>query len=129
MIWMNLVRSRSAEPEPQIFRWWGQSLKFGFRIHRDSLWCKRVIQIIQYFFWFFWTKLSRSRKVLDVGAGAKKIGARSWRRSLKFECRLHSLVTKRTYRHYHCSVTYLTQQWRCYVLNSTNGDVHGRSAA
>jgi len=76
------IRSQSnfgwLEPEPKFFRWWSQirsqSLKFGFRIHRDSLWGKRVIQIIQCFFLIFWTKLfwSRSQKLLDVGAGTKK---------------------------------------------------------
>jgi len=62
----------------------------------DSLWGKRVIQIrillyvLQCFFLIFWTKLfcSRSQKLLDVGAGAKKLDVWSW--SLKMEYRLHS---------------------------------------
>jgi len=55
--------------------------------------------------------------VLDVGAGAKILDARS--RSLKFEFRLHSLGTKRTYWRYNCSVTYVAQQWRSYHANSS----------
>ena len=40
----------------------------------------------------FWTKLfwSRGQKLQDVGAGTKKLVARSWTRSLKLEYRLHS---------------------------------------
>jgi len=41
-----------------------------------------------------------------------------WSRSLKFEYRLHSLGTQRTYWRYHCSVKYVTQQWRSYHANS-----------
>jgi len=52
------------DPEPKTFRWWSRSLKFGFQIHRYSFWDKRVMQIIQFFFLIFWTKLlwSRSQK-------------------------------------------------------------------
>jgi len=39
-------------------------------------------------------------------------------RSLKFEYRLHSLGTQRTYWRYHCSVTHVTQQWS-YHANSS----------
>jgi len=81
------IRSRGVKPDPKQFcmagagandfRWWNRSLKCGFRIHRDSLWDQRFIQIIQCFFLIFWTKLfwsyKRSQKLLDVGTGAKKI--------------------------------------------------------
>jgi len=55
---VSIVRSMSVEPElkelwmakarAKSFR--SLSLKFGFRIHRASLWGKRAIQIIQCFF-------------------------------------------------------------------------------
>jgi len=63
-------RSRSnfgwLEPELITFRWWSRSLRVGFRIHRDSLWGKRGMQIMQCFT-DFWTKLfwSLSQKLLD----------------------------------------------------------------
>jgi len=48
----------------------------------------------------------------------KNLDAWSWSRSLKFEYRLHSLGTQRTYWRYHCSVTYVTQQWRIITRTS-----------
>ena len=54
------TRIRIPQPEPKqfckagagakTFRWWNWSLKFGFRIHRDSLLGKRVIDIMDVFF-------------------------------------------------------------------------------
>ena len=38
--------------EPKTFRWWSRSLKFGFRFHKYSLMGKRVVQIMQCFFYF-----------------------------------------------------------------------------
>jgi len=37
------------EPDSKTFKWWSWSrnLKFGFRFHRQNLWGKRVVQIIQ----------------------------------------------------------------------------------
>jgi len=61
-------------------------------------------------FWFFGPKCSgyERQKVLD---------ARGWNRSLKFENRLHSLDTQKTYWRFHCSVTYVIEQWRSYHAN------------
>jgi len=79
--WANeaIVRIRSVKSEPKqfwmagagakTFRWWSRSLKFGFRIHRDSLWGKRAVQIIQFFSDFLdQIAPGRSQNLLDVGA-------------------------------------------------------------
>jgi len=67
------------------------------------------------------TKISRywirRQKSQDVGAGDKNLDARSWNWSLKFENRLHSLGTQKTYWRFHCSVTYVIEQWRSYYAN------------
>jgi len=60
---------------------------------------------------------SRRQKSQDVGAGDKNLDARSWNRSLKFEYRLHSLGAQKTYWRFHCSVTYVIEQWRSYHAN------------
>jgi len=106
------VRSRSRsnfewlEPEPKTCRWWSQSHKFGFRIHRDSQLGKKIIQI-KCFFLIFWTKLfwSRRQKSVDVGAGAKKF------RCPELEIWLHSFGVQKTYAQTWCAlVSLLTKQ-------------------
>jgi len=60
-------------------------LKFGFRFHRNSLWGKRVVQIMQCFIQFFGSNCSgagaKSFKILEPEP--KNFDARS--RSLKIE--------------------------------------------
>ena len=51
-------------PEPKIFRRWSPSLKFWFLFHRQNLWGKRVVQIMQWILVFNGPNRS--------GAGAKK---------------------------------------------------------
>ena len=74
------------------FRFWSQSLKFGFRFHRHSLWGKRIVQTIQWFLVLNGPNRSGSEpklKLPDIGAGAKNLDVWSWSRILKFEFWLH----------------------------------------
>jgi len=81
-----ITRNRAVEPDSKqfcihgssrskkCFGWLEPELEFGFRLHRNSLWGKRVVQIMQMFYSAFWTKLvwSRSQKLQEIGTGAKK---------------------------------------------------------
>jgi len=73
---MNLVSSNFEwlGPEPETCRWWSQSHKLGFRIHRDSSLGKRIILIKQCFSDFLdQIVLEPEAKPLDVGVGVQKI--------------------------------------------------------
>ena len=95
------------EPEPEIFRWWSRSLKFGFRFHKYCLWSKWEIR--QCFFWLFGPSCS--------AAGAKKFRCLE----LKPEPEIWVLVPQPWYAEdllaLSLLVTYVTQQWRSYLAN------------
>ena len=77
-------------PEPKIFRWCSRNLQLVFLFHRQNLWGKRVVQIMQWFLFFNGPNSS--------GPGAKNFQMlqsepknwNAWNRSTKFEFRLHS---------------------------------------
>jgi len=60
--------------DPKISSWRSWSLKFGFRFHRQFAGELSSTNIAKVFS-FLWSKSFRSRhqKLVDVGAGAKKI--------------------------------------------------------
>ena len=65
-------------------------MKCGLRLHRDGLWSKRLVQIIQCFFSDILEQI-----VLEPEPKASKCWSRSQKircRSLNFEYRLHSLA-------------------------------------
>ena len=121
------IRSRAVDPEPDpaaagaktILQGWSRSQKLldggtgawnlGSASTEIACWASELYKQYNVFL-IFWNNLfwSRNQMLLDVGAGAKKyrLDARSWSRSLKFEYRLRSLGTHRTYWRYHCFVTY-----------------------
>jgi len=71
-----MVSSRAVEPEPKSFEWWSQSLKFEFPLKPTQFVEQANCTNKTMVFSFYWTKSvwSRSQKLLEVGAGAKKFG-------------------------------------------------------
>jgi len=116
---MRLVRRRFVDLELKQF-WMAGAKNFWMVEPQPEIWVPDPQRYFMgqtsytMFLLIFWTTLLRTRnqKLLDVRTGDKNLDARS--RSLIFEFRIHSLGAQRTYWRYHCSMTYVAQQWRSY---------------
>ena len=80
------------------FRWWRQSLKFGFRFHRHSLWGKGVVQMIQWFSVFNGPNNSGAgaKKLLDVQSVQELFMPRSHAASVAHRVFVHESILSNT---------------------------------
>ena len=110
-----IVRSRSAEPEPKT---WSRSQKLSDSGSGAWILGSGSTEILCGASDLYANNTMFFSDFLDQivpEPEPKNLDPRSW--SLKFEYRLHSFGAQRTYRRYHCSVTYVTHQWRSYHAN------------